>query len=62
MDRGTEGRASSRSCLATLSSLRHPLLPARCPPAWHLSIPVGPRSSFHPWVPPLEEVWCLWRL
>lgn len=49
MDRGTEGRASSRSCPAARSHLRHPLLPARCPPAWHLLIPVGPHSSFRPW-------------
>uniref|UniRef100_A0A4X1VKT3 PRKCA-binding protein n=1 Tax=Sus scrofa TaxID=9823 RepID=A0A4X1VKT3_PIG len=39
MDRGTEGRASSWSCPAAHSSLQHPLLPARGPPAWHLPIP-----------------------
>uniref|UniRef100_A0A9L0RCV7 RNA polymerase II, I and III subunit F n=1 Tax=Equus caballus TaxID=9796 RepID=A0A9L0RCV7_HORSE len=44
MDRGTEGRASSCLCPAARSSLRHPLLPARCPPAWHLSIPRGPQA------------------
>lgn len=53
MDRGTEGRASSRLCPAARSGLRHPLLSARGPPARHLSIPVGPHLSSHPLVPPL---------